>query len=130
MPRVTIDTNDVKTFEATQPGPYTMTFDEVGAEVQTSKEKGTQYLVAWLKFTDPALDKKCGRIRYNLILNGPGAGFTRDAWKAATGETIPLEAKIDIDTDMLVGRTVTVDVGNKEYKGQLQNEANRIVAVA
>lgn len=128
MPRVTIDTNDIKTFEPTVPGPYTMTFDSVEDEVQVSEEKGTRYLVSWLKFTDPALAEKCGRVKYNLILTGAGAGFTRDAWKAATGEELPLKAQIDIDTDQLIGRTVVVLIGNETYKGNLRNVAERISA--
>lgn len=130
MPRVTLDTNDVRTYEATEPGPYTMTIDEIEPEVQGPNEKGTLFMTGFLKFTDPALDKKCGRVRNIICLNGAGAGFTRDLIKAATGEEVPVNASIDFDTDALVGRTVLANIGNKTYKGKLQNEIESIVAVA
>lgn len=126
MPRVTIDTSEAQSFEAVEPGPYQMTVDT--AEVTKTKEKGEPMLVVHFKFDDPAVAKKAGRVMRNYMLVGKGAGFTREFIKATTGEDIPVGGQFDFDTDDLVGRRVLVQIGNREYNNQLQNEAERITA--
>lgn len=127
MPRVTIDTTEAQSFEATEPGPYPMTIDQV--DTKASKEKGVPMIEVHFVFDDPAVAKKCGHVIRNYMLAGKGAGFTREFLKAVTGDDYPIGEVLDFDTDDLLGKHVIVQVGNREYEGRLQNEAERIVAV-
>lgn len=126
MPRVTIDTSEAVSFEAVEPGPYPMTIST--AEVKKSKESNQNMLNVGFDFEDPSTAKKAGKVFRNYMLEGKGAGFTRDFLKAAAGIEIPAGAAIDFDTDDIIGRHVIVQIGNREYQGQLQNEAERVVS--
>lgn len=127
MPRVTIDTSEAKSFEPVEPGPYSMTIRTV--EPKKSKEGQAMLNVAF-KFDDPSIDQKAGLVYRNYMLEGKGAGFTREFVKAVTGEDIPIGGSFDIDTDDFLARPVTVQISNREYEGRLQNEAGRVVAAS
>lgn len=124
MPRVTIDTTEAQSFEAVEPGPYSMTVET--AEVKTSSKNDAMLNVAF-KFEDPAIAKKAGLVYRNYMLVGKGAGFSREFLKAF-GIDIPIGVQMDFDTDDLVGRHVLVQITNREYEGRLQNEAQSVVA--
>lgn len=125
MPRVSIDTTEATSFEATEPGPYPMTIGTV--EIKNSKDNVPMMNVGF-QFEDPAIAKKSGTVFRNYMLAGRGAGFSRDFLKAAAGIDIPIGGNFDFDTDDVIGRHVVVQIGNKEYNGNLQNEAERIIA--
>jgi hypothetical protein len=127
MPRVTIDTTEARAFEAVQPGPYPMKISS--AEVKNSKN-GEPMLLVTFTFEDPTVDKRAGSVLRNYMLAGKGAGFTREFWKAVTGEDIPIGGSFDIDTDDIVGHPVIVQIGNREYEGKMQNEAERVTSAA
>lgn len=129
MGRITIDTNEAMSFEPTEPGPYAMTIDEF-SEPFRSKEAKTLCVTVFFAFANPDIAQKCGRVARTYTLEGKGAGFFRELWKAATGEDIPLKTQIDVDTDDAVGRPVIVTIGNEEYEGRLQNRAEKVVAAA
>lgn len=123
--RVTIDTTEAQGFEATEPGPYPMTI--VSAEPKTSGNTGTPMLLVGFEFQDPDTAKRCGKVFRNYMLAGKGAGFTRSFWKAVTGEDLPVGSTLDIDTDDILNRDVVVNIKNREYQGQLQNEVDTVV---
>jgi hypothetical protein len=125
MPRVTIDTTEATSFEPVEPGPYPMTIGT--AEVKKSKENVPMLNVGF-DFDDPATAKKAGKVFRNYMLAGKGAGFARDFLKSAAGIEIPIGGSFDFDTDDVIGRHVIVQIGNREYNGQLQNEAERIIS--
>lgn len=127
LPRVTIDTTEAQSFEAVEPGPYSMTIDEVKSGIE-SKENKVPMIEAYFKFDDPEVAKKAGRVIRNYMLAGKGAGFTREFLKAVTGEDYPIGQVLDFDTDDLVGRRVQAQISNREYSGRLQNEVDRVVA--
>lgn len=130
MPRMTINTSEATSFEATQPGPYSMTIDELEGPIK-SKEKQTPGLNVYFKFVDPDLDQKCGRVRRFYPITGKGAGFFADLYKTATGSELPIGKEggdLDIDTDDLMGKQVTVDIDNREHEGKMYNEAKKVVA--
>ena len=126
MPRVTIDTTEAQSFEAVEPGPYPMVIDT--CEIKRSKESNQPMMNVGFKFEDPATAKKAGTVFRNYMLAGKGAGFARDFLKASAGIDIPIGGTFDFDTDDVIGRHVIVQIGNREYQGQLQNEAERIVS--
>lgn len=128
MRRATIDTTEAQSFEATEPGPYPMVVDEI-KDIGPSEDKGTIGTWIYFKFQDPALQKKCGRVRKFYTVQGAGAGFFREFWKAATGEDLPIGQKgLDVDLDDAVGRPVVVVVDNREWQGRMQNEVGRVAA--
>lgn len=129
-PRVTIDTTEATSFEATEPGPYPMTVSTV--EFAKSKEKGQPMMNVAYAFEDPALAKKCGVVFRNYMLAGKGAGFAREVLKSITNGSIdiPIGGVFDFDSDELIGRHVVVQIGNKEYEGRLQNDAERIISAS
>lgn len=134
MPRLTINTQEVKSFEPAEPGPYLMTVDEI-SDVWLSEEKKTPMVYVYFKFTDPAMDDRCGRVRRSYPVAGKGAGFFADFWKAATGEDLPIGAEggdIDVDTDEALGKTVQVEVGNEKSNkpgdDRVFNTAAKVVA--
>jgi hypothetical protein len=126
MPRVTIDTTEAQSFEAVEPGPYPMTIDSV--TTKESKETKVPMIEVHFLFEDPATAKKAGHVIRNYMLAGKGAGFTREFLKAVTGDDYPIGEVLDFDTDDLMGKHVIVQIGNREYEGRLQNEAERVVA--
>ena len=128
MRRATIDTSEAQSFEATEPGPYPMLVDEI-EDPGPSEVKGTNGSWVYFTFQDPAIARKCGRVRKFYTLQGKGAGFFREFWKAATGEDLPIgTAAIDVDLDDGVGRPVIVNVGNETYEGRLQNSVERVTS--
>lgn len=129
MRRAVIDTTEAQGFEPTEPGPYQMKVDEI-EDPGPSKEKGTLGTWIYFAFLDPTIARKCGRVRKFYTLQGKGAGFFREFWKAATGEDIPLGQQLDVDLDLAVGRPVIVNVGNEPYEGRLQNSVERVAAAA
>ena len=127
MPRYTIDLSEAQSFEATEPGVYPMTIDEF-EEPKPSKEKGTLGTMVYFAFQDPAVAKRCGRARRWYALEGRGAGFFRELWKAATGEDLPIGEKLDFDSDDAVGRPVNVLIGNEDYNGSPQNTVEKVTS--
>ena len=127
MPRTTIDTTEAQSFEPVEPGPYPMHVERV--DLTKSKDKGDPMMNVGFQFEDPATAKKAGMVFRNFMLTGKGAGFTREFLKATTGEDFPIGQVLDFDTDDLLGKPVQVQIGNREYEGRLQNEAERIVAM-
>lgn len=126
MPRVTVDTSEARSFEPVEPGPYAMRVEEIDGPHQGEKAK---YMAVKFEFEDPEVAKKAGSVFRNYPIDGKGSGFFRDFWKAATGQDIPLGQKaLDIDTDDALGRPVIVQIGNREYEGRIQNEAERVTA--
>jgi hypothetical protein len=125
MPRVTIDTTEAQSFELVEPGPYPM---RVFAAEPTKSSNQLSMLTVQFAFEDPALDKKAGKVFRNYMLEGKGAGFTREFLKATTGEDFPVGQTLDFDTDDVVGKPVTVQITHKEYEGRKSNEAASVVA--
>lgn len=125
MPRVTIDTSEAQSFELVEPGPYPMRVHSAEPE-KTSK--GQNMLVVQFAFDDPALDKVAGKVFRNYMLEGKGAGFTREFLKATTGEDFPVGQTLDFDTDDVVGKPVIVQITHREYEGRKSNEASSVVA--
>jgi hypothetical protein len=124
MPRVSIDTTEATSFEAVEPGPYPMTI--AAAEIKNSKD-GDAMMNVNFSFEDPGTAKKAGTVFRNYMLEGKGAGFTRDFLKVF-GIDIPIGGKFDFDTDDIVGRHVIAQIKNKEYQGKVQNEVESLVA--
>lgn len=128
MRRASIDTSEARSFEPTMPGPYQMLVDEVG-DPKPSAEKGTLGFLVYFKFADPEKDQVCGRVQRWYALEGKGTGFTREFWKASTGEDLPIgQEGLEIDLDAPIGRPVIVQVGNEPYEGRIQNTAETISA--
>lgn len=125
MPRVQLDLTEARSFEPTEPGTYPMIVES--ADVTASKE-GKPMLGVAFKFEDPELDQRCGQVFRNYMLAGKGAGFTRELWKALTGEDLEVGGQVDIDTDDIIGKHVIAKIDNKEYEGRLQNEIKQVVA--
>lgn len=128
MPRVTIDTSEALSFAATEPGPYPMVV--ASAEFKKSKESGQNMMNLAYQFEDPAKDKECGKVFRNYMLEGKGAGFTREILKSIADIDIPVGGSFDFDSDELIGRHVIVQIGNREYEGKLQNEAERVISAS
>lgn len=127
MPRVTIDTTEAQSFELVEPGPYPMTVHSV--EVVKSSNNQNMMSVQFA-FDDPALDKLAGKVFRNYMLEGKGAGFTREFLKATTGEDFPIGQTLDFDTDDVVGRPVHVQIAHSEYEGRKRNDADRVTAAS
>lgn len=128
MPRVTVDTSEALSFEPAEPGPYEMTIDKIEGPKKGEK---SNYMAVEFKFQDPEAQKKHGSVYRNYPIDGKGAGFFRDFWKAATGQDLPIGQKgLDIDTDDAMGRPVVVQLGNREYEGRTLNEAERVSAAS
>lgn len=127
MPRVTIDTTEAQSFELVEPGPYPM---RVNSAEPRQSSGGKSMLVVEFSFDDPSLDKKAGKVFRNYMLEGKGAGFTREFLKATTGEDFPVGQTLDFDTDDVVGKPVTVQIGHEEYEGNKKNVAERVTASA
>lgn len=123
--RVTIDTTEAQSFELTEPGPYEMTVEKI--EGPTKGEKST-YVTVYYKFMDPSIAKKCGHVMRNYPIDGKGAGFFREFWKAATGQDIPLEAKLDVDLDDAISRPVIVEITHETYENKTRNSADKVTA--
>lgn len=123
MPRITIDTTEARSFELAEPGPYPMTVHKIEGPHKGDKAR---YIEVHYAFQDPAMDKKCGTVRRNYPIEGAGAGFSREFWKAATGEDIPIGGTFDVDTDDAVGRPVLVTIGHREYQNRFFNEAEKV----
>lgn len=132
MPRYTLDLENAQSFEATEPGVYPMVVDEFTeperSKPSTKNPDGLMGLFIYFKFQDPELDKYCGRVRRWYALEGKSAGFFRDAWKAMTGEDLPIGQKLDFDSDDAIGRSVNVQIGNEDYNGKPQNTVEAITA--
>ena len=130
MPRMTINTSEAVSFEPAEPGPYSMTIDEL--EPIKSAKKNTPGLNVYFKFVDTDLDQKCGRVRRFYPISGKGAGFFADLYKVATGSELPIGREggdLDIDTDDLMGKQVTVEVDNRAGDdGRVYNDAKKVVA--
>lgn len=127
MPRVTLDLTEAKSFEPTEPGPYEMVINSV--EPTKSKE-GKPMLSVEFRFEDPEVAQRSGSVFRNYMLAGKGAGFTREFWKALTGDDLPVGegAQYDIDTDDIIGKRCIVKITNREYEGKIQNEVGSVVA--
>lgn len=129
MRRATVDTSEAQSFEAVEPGPYPMLVDEI-ADPGPSEQKGTNGTWVYFKFQDPAIALKAGRARKFYVLQGKGAGFFREFWKAVTGEDLPLGGPIDVDLDDGVSKPCIVLIGNETYEGRLQNSVERVSAAS
>lgn len=127
MGRLTIDTTQAMSFEAVSPGPYLMLVDEISDPEQGEK---SIYVNVAFKFQDPNVDRVAGKVFRNYPITGKGAGFFREFWKACTGEDIPLNANVDVNTDDALNRPVLVQIGNEEYEGRLQNRVEKVTAAA
>lgn len=132
MRKLTIDATEAQSFEATEPGPYPMTVDEISDPAKSSdpNSSGNLYVWVYFAFADPTLAKKCGRVRRAYPIEGKGAGFFREFWKAATGEDIPIGETLDVDLDQAMGASVLVNVGNEDYQGRAQNTVEKVAAAA
>jgi len=124
--RVVVNMENARSFEPAEPGPYPLVIKAMGNPEK--KEKSTIIEVEF-QFEDPEMDRACGTITRMYPIDGKGAGFFRDFWKAATGQELPVgQAGIAIDTDDAIGRHVIGDVANREYQGKLYNEVKSVVA--
>ncbi len=126
--RVSVNTSEAMSFEATEPGPYQMLVDSI-EDPKPSKEKGTMGIMVHFAFQNPAIAQECGTVMRWYALEGKGTGFTREFWKAATGEDLPKEENLDIDLDDPIGRPVLCDIINETYEGRSQNKVNGISAL-
>lgn len=127
MPRVTIDTKEALSFEPVEPGAYEMTVAKIEGPEQGEKAK---YMVVYYDFQDPELKQKAGSVIRNYPIDGKGAGFFRDFWKAATGQDIPVGVELDIDTDDAISRPVIVQIEHEDWEGKTRNKAARVTAAA
>lgn len=123
--RMTVDTTQAKSFELVEPGPYEMTVKGIG---EPKKGPNATTVEVEFAFQDPKLDQSSGTIRRQYPIDGKGAGFFRDFWKAATGEDIPIGQKLDVDTDDAIGKPVIVNVEHREYEGKKYNEAKSVTS--
>ena len=97
--RVVVNMENARSFEPAEPGPYPLVIKAMGNPEK--KEKSTIIEVEF-QFEDPEMDRACGTITRMYPIDGKGAGFFRDFWKAATGQELPVgQAGIAIDTDEL-----------------------------
>lgn len=126
MPRVIFDPTQAVTFSTAQPGTYPFRIDEVKGPLK-SKEKGEAMLEVYFRFVDDRLHQKHGRVIRNYMLEGKGAGFTVDLWKKVTGESIDLSQPGEIDTDDLIGKEITCELGNEDYQGELRNRIEKVI---
>ena len=127
MPRVTVDTKDAISFEPVEPGPYAMTVEAIEGP---NKGPNSNYMAVAFTFDDPEVAKKAGKVFRNYPIDGKGAGFFRDFWKASTGQDIPIGTQLDINTDDAIGRHVIAQIENREYEGKLQNEVKQVTAAS
>lgn len=127
MPRITLDLSEARSFAPAEPGPYGMKIAEYTGP-EPSKEKGTLGISVYFQFSDPKMDQTCGTVMRWYAIQGKGAGFFRELWKAATGEDLPVGQQFDIDLDDMLNRDVIAHVSNREYEGRLQNQIDRVVA--
>lgn len=128
MPRLQVDTSEAMSFEPVEPGTYECTVSKI-----EGPEKGpnSDYVTAYFEPDDVAVLQRAGHFRKTLPINGKGAGFFREFWKATTGEDLAMgEDEIDVDTDDAIGRPVVVSITNEEYEGALQNVVGRVVAAS
>lgn len=123
MGRLTIDTTEALSFDPIEPGVYAATVDEI-SDVETGPK--ARYVWVHFKLDDPNVARKAGRLRRILPIEGKGSGFFRSFWKAATGEDIPMDTQIDVDTDDAIGRPVMLQVSNETFEGELQNVIDRV----
>lgn len=135
MPRrVTVDTTQAQSFEAVKPGPYQMLVDEITnpekSKPSTKNPNGLLGVIVYFAFNDPEIARKAGRVQRWYALEGSGAGFFREFWKAATREDIPMDSKIDVDLDLAIQKKVVCTIGNEEYEGRLQNSLERVASAA
>lgn len=129
MGRLTINTTEAQTFEATDPGLYNMTIDQID-DAAPSKAKGTLGTWIYYKHDDPNIQQRCGRARKFYPLEGPGSGFFMQLWKNLTGEDLPVGMEnIDIDPDILLGKPVQVQLLlTKLDDGRMVNEVETVIA--
>lgn len=135
MPRrVTVDTTEAQSFEPVEPGPYPLLVDEItDPEKSKPSEKNPEGLlgcISYFTFQDPSIARHAGRVQRWYALEGKGSGFFREFWKAATGEDIPIDSRIDVDLDDAIGRPVVGDIGNEERDGRMYNVLNRVTAAS
>lgn len=129
MRRLTVDTSEAQSFELAEPGPYNMRVHSI-SDPQTGPK--AKYVEVQLEFEDPLTAKRCGRVFRNYPINGPGAGFFREFWKAATQEELPIgEAAVDVDLDAAIGARIVVDIGHSEARDGYapRNEPKRVTAL-
>lgn len=125
--RVTIDTNEALSFELVEPGPYGI---KVLSISDPQKGEKSTYVTVEFGFADPEVDRLAGHMWRNYPIDGKGAGFFREFWKAATGEDIPMNARIDVDTDDAIGRELVANVVHEEYENRKRNAPGSLVAAA
>lgn len=129
MRRVALNTTEARSFEPTEPGPYQMVVEKIDDPVKSKGGSGPLGMMIYFKFQNPETDQQCGNVRRWYALEGPGAGFTRELWKSATGEDIPIgEEGFEIDLDSAIGRPVLVTIANEVYEGRQQNVAESVSA--
>ena len=124
--RVTVNTTEALSFEPTEPGPYEMHVEKYDPPVKSKDGQGSLGTFIYFQFEDPSVQKRCGHVRRWYPLEGKGAGFFRDFWKATTGEDIPVGTTIDVDLDDCLGRPVIADITNEPYEGKLQNNISKL----
>lgn len=128
MPRLTVNTEEALSFDPVEPGIYECHIGEIG-----EPEEGPNSTFVWVYFEpdDKVVKQTAGRFRRSYPINGKGAGFFREFWKAATGEDLPIgEESIDVDTDDAIGRSVLVSVENGEFEEKVTNEVTKVVAAS
>lgn len=127
--RVTVDTTQAKSFDLVEPGPYEMTIKSI-SEPKAPKDdpKGDKGVEVEFAFQDPQLDQASGTVQRRYPIEGKGAGFFRDFWKAATGEDIPVGTKLDVDLDNAIGRPVIVGITHRPWQGKTYNNAETVTA--
>ncbi len=128
MPRLQVNTSEAMSFEPVEPGTYECTVSKID-----DPEEGPNSTFVWAYFEpeDAGILQRAGNFRKTLPIDGKGAGFFREFWKAATGEDLPIgEEAIDVDTDDAIGRHVIVSITNEEYEGRFQNVVGRVVAAS
>ena len=116
--RIQIDTTEAFSFELVEPGPYALKVNAIG---DVAEGPNSKYVTVEFEFADPQIAKQAGKMWRNYPITGKGAGFFREFWKAATGEDIPLNTQIDVDTDEAIGAMVMGNVTHEEYEGKTRN---------
>jgi hypothetical protein len=130
MPQLHIDLSQARSFDPVEAGTYEMRIESVEGP-ERSSTKGTLGVWVYFSFLDPEFQRKHGNQRRFYPIEGEGAGFFRDLWKAVTGESLPIGQAVSVDTDELVGAEVIVTFGPpREYEGGLFSDLQSVVKAA
>lgn len=122
-PVIDFDPTEAVSFDLVEPATYPMKILEI--EEQAEGDKCNYYLPVVFGFLDPELSKKAGKVWRNYPLDGKGASFFKELVKKACGVNLDEPGKFD--TDDLVGKELTCEVGHNTHEGVTRNDIKKII---